>query len=132
MRAEPAPFNSLESKGPPTLLLPVGHATSGNYPVCAAFHQHYVTSTFHLIHFATLSSYRVILFNEANLNQIADACLATTDPSILLQQIQGTYDLLYSLDFLVRARRSWQELPFCIFLDCRLVLMIYRPASRSL
>jgi hypothetical protein len=53
----------------------------------------------------TSPHYPVILFNEANLNQVVDACLATTDPSILLQQIQGTYDVLYGLDFLVDDQR---------------------------
>jgi hypothetical protein len=45
--------------------------------------------------------YPLTIFNEANLNQIVDTCLATSDPCILLQQIQGTYDVLYGLDFLV-------------------------------
>jgi hypothetical protein len=54
---------------------------------------------------STSPLYAVIQFNEANLNQIVDACLATTDPSILLQQIQGTYDVLYGLDFLVDDQR---------------------------
>jgi hypothetical protein len=110
-QAEPAPFNSLESKGPPTLLLSLSHATSGNYPACATFHRHYLTSTFHLIHFATLSSYPVILFNEANLNQIVNACLATTDPSILSRYLRRLLCLLFHEAFRSGAMHMSRELP---------------------